>query len=86
MGTVTIKKLDEDAYRLLKAEASRKGMNIGEAASEAFKKWVRSQKAKRAKDKLGMRKAIEHMDSTRTSSGEWSATEEIRRWRESRKK
>lgn len=82
MGTVTIKKLDEDAYRLLKAEASRKGMRIGEAASEAFRKWVRSQKATRVKDKYGMREAIKHMDSTRMPSGEWSATEEIRRWRE----
>lgn len=86
MGTVTIKELDEDAYRLLKAEASRKGVKIGEAASEAFRKWARSQKAVRSKDKYGMRKAIEHMDSTRTPSGEWSATKEIRRWRETQKR
>ncbi len=40
MGTVAIKKVDEQLYRKVKALASLRGSTIGEAVNEALSLWV----------------------------------------------
>lgn len=85
--SVSIKDLDENAYRNLKAEAIRHGMKVGDAASEAFRQWVASKRQTRQRDIERMREAAKNMDELRRSSEiEWSGVEEIRRWREERKR
>lgn len=84
--SVSIKDIDENAYRNLKAEAIRHDMKIGEAASEAFRLWVASKRQNRQRDEERMRKAAEKMDNLREKSdASWSGTEEIRKWRDQRK-
>jgi translation initiation factor 2B subunit (eIF-2B alpha/beta/delta family) len=84
--SVSIKDVDENAYRNLKAEAIRRDMKIGEAASEAFRLWISSKRQNRQRDVELMRKAAETMDRLRKESKtEWSGTEEIRKWRDQRK-
>jgi hypothetical protein len=84
--SVSIKDLDQNAYRNLKAEAIRHGMKVSEAATEAFRLWVASKRQTRQRDENRMRKGAEEMDRLR-SEGEanWSGSEEIRRWRDQRK-
>ena len=38
---VTIRKVDERAYRLFKARAAERGLNLGEALSLALQVWAR---------------------------------------------
>ncbi len=85
--SVSIKGLDENAYRNLKAEAIRHGMKVSEAATEAFRLWVASKRQTRQRDEERMRKAAEDMDALRNKSEiKWSGAEEIRRWRDKRKR
>jgi hypothetical protein len=85
--SVSIKGLDENAYRNLKAEAIRHGMKVSEAATEAFRLWVASKRQTRQRDEERMRKAAEDMDALRNESKiKWSGAEEIRRWRDERKR
>lgn len=85
--SVSIKDLDENVYRNLKAEAVRHGMKVGEAATEAFRLWVASKRQTRQRDEERMRKAAEDMDVLRNKSRvKWSGAEEIRRWRDKRKR
>ena len=85
--SVSIKDLDEDAYRNLKAEAVRHGMKISDAATEAFRQWVASKRQTRQRDRDKMRAAAAKMDALRTTSEDkWSGAEEIRRWRDERKR
>jgi len=82
--SVSIKGVDENAFRNLKAEAVRFGMKVGEAATEAFRMWVASKRQSRVKDRGRMLEAVRDMDHLRSEGGEgWSGAEEIRRWRES---
>ena len=84
--SVSIKDLDENAYRNLKAEAIRHGMRVSEAATEAFRLWVASKRQTRQRDRERMRRAAEDMDRLRSEAGaEWSGAEEIRRWRDQRR-
>jgi hypothetical protein len=84
--SVSIKDLDENAYRNLKAEAVRHGMKVSEAATEAFRQWVASKRQMRRRDEERMRKAAEEMDRLRSiGEVEWSGSEEIRKWRDQRK-
>ena len=84
--SVSIKDLDENAYRNLKAEAIRHGMKVSEAATEAFRLWVASKRQTRERDTERMRKAAKEMDALRgESESGWSGVEEIRRWRDTRK-
>lgn len=84
--TVTIKDVDENSYRNFKAEAARRGMNLSEAATEAFRLWTNSKRFKRVRNTGKMEKAAENMDELRKKSNEsWSGSEEIRKWREERK-
>ncbi len=82
---VLLKNVDEGIFRLFKAEAVKEGANIGEAAEKAFAQWIKSRKLQKVKERDRMKRAIEHMDTARTTSGRWSAAKEIRRWRDSRK-
>jgi len=85
--SVSIKDLDENAYRNLKAEAIRHGMRVSEAATEAFRLWVASKRQTRQRDQERMRKAAEDMDTLRSQGkATWSGAEEIRRWRDQRKR
>jgi hypothetical protein len=84
--SISIKDLDESAFRNLKAEAVRRGMRIGDAATEAFRAWVASQRQVRVKDRERMLTAAHDMDALRTSSAGWSGVEEIRKWRDERKR
>ena len=78
--SVSIKGLDENAYRNLKAEAIRHGMRVSEAATEAFRLWVASKRQTRQRDE-------ERMHTLRNESkATWSGAEEIRRWRDERKR
>ena len=89
MGSnVVIKGVDEAAYRGLKGEAVKRGLKIGEAASEAFRLWVHQQSLGRVHDRERMRRAAERMDETRRRIGRVegsSSTEVIREWRERRR-
>jgi len=85
--SVSIKDLDENAYRNLKAEAIRSGMRVSDAATEAFRQWVASKRQTHQRDVERMRNAAKDMDELRQSNRiEWSGVEEIRRWREERKR
>lgn len=85
--SVSIKDLDENTYRNFKAEAIRHGMKVSDAATEAFRLWVASKRQTRQRDEERMRSAAKDMDTLR-SGGEtgWSGAEEIRRWRDERKR
>jgi hypothetical protein len=85
--SVSIKDLDEDAYRNLKAEAVRSGMKVSDAATEAFRQWVASKRQTRHRDEQRMRNAAADMDVLRNMGAEdWSGAKEIRRWRDERKR
>jgi len=85
--SVSIKGLDENAYRNLKAEAIRHGMRVSDAATEAFRLWVASKRQTRQRDIERMRKAAKDMDTLRSEGkATWSGAEEIRRWRDERKR
>jgi len=85
--SVSIKDVDENAFRNLKAEAVRRGMKVGDAATEAFRMWVASRRQSRVRDRERMLEAARGMDELRTEGGTgWSGVEEIRRWRDQRKR
>ena len=86
--SVSIKDVDETAFTNLKAEAARRGMRVGEAASEAFRTWVSSKRITRVRDSEMMRDAAEDMDRIRTKYGkaDWSGVAEIRKWRDQRRR
>ena len=86
MGTtVVIEDVDEEAFRRLKAEAVRRGIKIGQAASQAFRLWVQGTELKTLKDLSSLKKAAAAIEEARLKlkpiSG-WSSVEVIRRWRE----
>ena len=84
--SVSIKDVDENAFRNLKAEAVRIGIRIGEAASEAFRMWVASKKPSKLRDRDRMLEAAKDMDKLRVEyKREWSGVAEIRKWRDQRK-
>ena len=84
--SISIKDVDEDAFRNFKAEAVRMGVKIGDAASEAFRMWVASKRQTKIRDRGKMIEAARDMDELRISAGRgWSGTEEIRKWRDKRK-
>jgi hypothetical protein len=85
--SVSIKDVDENAFRNLKAEAVRAGVKVGEAATEAFRMWVASKRQSRVKDRGRMLESARDMDQLRGEGGKmWSGVEEIRRWRAERKR
>jgi len=82
---VSIRGVDGDAFRNLKAEAIRMGVRVGDAATEAFRMWVASKRRSRARDRERMIEAARDMDRLRAETGEgWSGVAEIRRWRDER--
>src|SRR5579884_3583401 len=84
--SVSIKDIDEKAFRSLKAEAAKAGMKVGDAASEAFRMWVISKRLGRLRDKDRMLEAARQMDILRNATKtKWSGVEEIRKWRDRRK-
>ena len=84
--SVSIKDLDENAYRNFKAEAIRHGMKVSDAATEAFRLWVASKRQTRQRDRERMRSAAKDMDTLRREGNtKWSGAEEIRRWRDERR-
>lgn len=83
---VSIKDVDENAFRNLKAEAVRSRMRVGDAATEAFRMWVSSKRQTRIRDKEVMIEAAEDIDRIRLGyRGKWSGAAEIRRWRDKRR-
>jgi len=86
MGTsIVIKNADEDAFRRLKAEAIKKGIKIGQAASQAFRLWVQESELRPLKDLRRLKeaaKAIEDSRSRLQMIEGWSSVEVIRSWRE----
>lgn len=85
--SISIKDLDENVFRNLKSEAVRRGMRIGDAATEAFRAWVASQRQVRVRDRERMLAAARDMDALRGDGGVgWSGVEEIRKWRDERKR
>ena len=85
--SVSIKDVDENTYRNLRAEATRHGMRVGDAATEAFRLWVASKRQVKQRDEERMRRAAEDMDNIRKTEGaNWSGVEEIRRWRDERRR
>ena len=84
--SVSIKGVDEQAFRNLKAEAVRNGVKVGEAATEAFRMWVASKRQTELRDRQKMLRAVEGMDDLRAQyRAKWSGVEEIRKWRDERK-
>lgn len=86
MGTtVVIKDVDEEAFRRLKAEAVRRGIKIGQAASQAFRLWVQEAELKPLKDFSHLREAAAAIEESRLKLKPiegWSSIEVIRSWRE----
>ena len=77
--------MDENAFRRLKAEAIKKGIKIGQAASQAFRLWAQESELGHLKDIDRLReaaKAIEESRSKLKALEEWSSAEVIRSWRE----
>ena len=64
--SVSIKGVDERAFRNLKAEAVRNGVKVGEAATEAFRMWVASKRQAVLRDRREMLRAAKSMDDLRT--------------------
>jgi hypothetical protein len=84
--SVSIKDIDENAFRNLKAEAVRRGIRVGEAATEAFRMWVASKRQSKLRDKERMLEAAKDIDKIRVENkGAWSGVAEIRKWRDQRK-
>jgi len=84
--SVSIKGVDEQAFRNLKAEAVRNGVKVGEAATEAFRMWVASKRQTVLRDRQKMLRAAKSMDNLRVQyKARWSGVEEIRKWRDERK-
>ncbi len=86
--TVVIKGVDDSAYRNLKGEAMKAGLKVGEAASQAFRLWVRQRIQQRVKDVDRMKEAARNMDTIRASLKKvegWSSVGVIRKWRELRR-
>lgn len=84
--SVSIKDIDEGAFRNLKAEAVRRGIKVGDAATEAFRLWVASKRQSRMRDEEAMLQGARDMDKLRQEhTGEWSGAAEIRKWRDKRK-
>lgn len=84
--SVSIKDVEESAFRNLKAEAVRRGIKVGDAATEAFRMWVASKKQGKLRDKEMMLEAAKNMDKLRLEyKGEWSGAAEIRKWRDQRR-
>lgn len=84
--SISIKDVDENSFRNLKAEAARAGVKVGDAASEAFRMWVGSRRLQRLRDKDKMLEAARQMDALRNASkGKWSGVAEIRKWRDLKK-
>jgi hypothetical protein len=84
--SVSIKDVDEGAFRNLKAEAMRRGIRIGDAATEAFRMWVASKRQNKLRDQERMLEASKDMDKLRLNhTEEWSGVAEIRKWRDQRR-
>ena len=84
--SVSIKDVDENAFRNLTAEAVRSQMRVGDAATEAFRMWVSSKRQNRVRDREAMLEAAQDMDGIRLGSkGGWSGAAEIRKWRDKRR-
>lgn len=84
-GIVVIKDVDENAYRRLRAEAIKKGIKVGQAASQAFRLWVQESDLKSLKDVNRLREAARAIESARRKLQRiegWSSVEVIRSWRE----
>ncbi|MEM3072737.1 MAG: hypothetical protein QW172_04700 [Candidatus Bathyarchaeia archaeon] len=83
--TVVIKDVDEGAFRRLKAEAVKKGIKVGQAASQAFRLWAQESELKPLKDLNRLRSAAEAIENARLKLKmikEWSSVDVIRSWRE----
>ncbi|TLX95308.1 MAG: hypothetical protein E6K96_07425 [Thaumarchaeota archaeon] len=84
---MSIKDVDEGAFRNLKAEAVRSGTRVGDAATEAFRMWVASKREVRIRDRERMLEAAKDIDRLRLGhKGEWSGTTEIRQERDKRRR
>ncbi len=84
--SISIKDVDENSFRNLKAEAVRRGIKVGHAASDAFRMWVASSRQHKVRDVEKMRGAAQDMDILRAESKvQWSGVAEIRKWRDKRK-
>ena len=87
-ATVVIREVDERSYRNLKAEAARRNLRMGEAATQAFRNWVIARKGKRVRDVARMVQAAKEMEKIRSSISpgkQWSSVKEIRKWRRLRR-
>jgi hypothetical protein len=85
--SVSIKDVDDSAFRNLKAEAVRRGLKVGKAATEAFRMWVASRRQTKLRDREMMLEAAKDMDKLRLEyKGKWSGVAEIRKWRDQRRR
>ncbi len=84
LALITVK-VDEDLKRRMVSHAD---LNWSEVVRTAIEERLRAEEAtrKRKIDRARMREAIAMSDRVREkTSGNWSVTEEIRRWRELRR-
>jgi hypothetical protein len=84
LALITVK-VDEDLKRRM---ASRADLNWSEVVRAAIEERLRAEETtrKRKLDRARIREAMAISDSIREkTSGNWSVTEEIRRWRELRR-
>ena len=88
-STIVIKGVDEESYRNFKGEAIKAGLKVGQAASEAFRLWVRYRTARKIRDRDLLEKVCEIMDRNRSKTKfdqSWDSAEVIRRWRDVRRR
>jgi len=84
-SSIVIKDVDEAAYRSLKREAVKAGLKVGEAASQAFRLWLRERSSGRVKDFEKIRRASREIDRLRERIGRvpgHDSTKVIREWRD----
>ncbi|MEM2896818.1 MAG: hypothetical protein QXG01_04500 [Candidatus Bathyarchaeia archaeon] len=86
MGTtVVIKDVDKNAFRRLKAEAIKRGIKVGQAASQAFRFWAQESESRPLKDISRLKEAANAIEKSRSKlkviEG-WTSVDVIRSWRE----
>ncbi len=81
MDIATIKNVDDDAWRILKTEAAKQDMTMGQFLSKLIKE--------HAHDELSCQREYRRalaagMDAIRAKAGKFNASAVIRKWRDTR--
>jgi len=81
MLTATIKNVDDDAWRILKVEAAKHDMTMGQFISKLIKEHATDELAKQREYREALAAT---MDAIRQKGGKFNASAIIRKWRDTR--